>query len=166
MAETTDRFALPLIQPGQAQKELFHNEAIMGLENRLHAIAEAIGIDTPPEDALPGQGWIVGSAPIAAWSGQADRLAVMTAGGWRFAEPVAGMQIWLRTAGHWAIWSGSGWNLDAFPVPGVSVGGVRVVSAQQSAITAPTGGATIDDEARTVLATVLVALRNHGLIAT
>jgi hypothetical protein len=28
MADTTPRFALPFILPGQAQKELFHNEAL------------------------------------------------------------------------------------------------------------------------------------------
>ncbi|HLZ79899.1 MAG TPA: hypothetical protein VKQ09_11235 [Sphingomonas sp.] len=28
MSDATTRFALPLIAPGQAQKELFHNEAL------------------------------------------------------------------------------------------------------------------------------------------
>lgn len=45
------------------------------------------------------------------------------------------------------------------------VGGTKVVGSQQGAITAPTGGATIDSQARTAINAILSAMRTHGLIA-
>lgn len=46
------------------------------------------------------------------------------------------------------------------------VGGTKVVGSQQGAITAPTGGATIDSQARTTINAILNALKGHGLIAS
>lgn len=45
------------------------------------------------------------------------------------------------------------------------VDGVKVVGAQSGAITDPTGGSTVDAEARTAIGSILSALRSHGLIA-
>jgi hypothetical protein len=45
------------------------------------------------------------------------------------------------------------------------VDGVKVVGAQGGPITDPTGGATIDSQARTAIGSILSALRAHGLIA-
>ena len=44
----TDRFALPLLQPGQAQKEMFHNEALAALDLLIQPAVEAVGVNTPP----------------------------------------------------------------------------------------------------------------------
>lgn len=44
------------------------------------------------------------------------------------------------------------------------VNGTKVVGARGSAITAPTGGATIDAEARTAIGTIISRLQAHGLI--
>lgn len=46
------------------------------------------------------------------------------------------------------------------------VNGVKVVGAQGAAITNPTGGATVDAEARTAIDAILARLEAHGLIAT
>lgn len=40
-----------------------------------------------------------------------------------------------------------------------------MISTQGSAITAPTGGATTDAEARTAINSIISALEAHGLIA-
>lgn len=42
----------------------------------------------------------------------------------------------------------------------------RVVSARQSAIAGPTGGSTVDTQARTAINSILSAMRSHGLIET
>lgn len=59
-------------------------------------------------------------------------------------------------------------TVDGFcDVTGVyKVDGVQVVKEQQAAITNPTGGATIDSQARTAITSILTALRAHGLIQT
>ena len=45
------------------------------------------------------------------------------------------------------------------------VDGTKVVGARGAAITDPTGGSTIDSQARTAIGSILSALRAHGLIA-
>lgn len=46
------------------------------------------------------------------------------------------------------------------------VDGVQVVSNQQGTITNPTGGATVDTQARTAINSILTAMKTHGLIAS
>lgn len=62
MSDTSARLGLPLLQPGQAQKELSHNEALIVLEMLVQPCVEALGLETPPSDPEPGQCWVVGSA--------------------------------------------------------------------------------------------------------
>lgn len=45
------------------------------------------------------------------------------------------------------------------------VGGTKVIGEQQATIAAPSGGSTIDAQARTALGSIISALRAHGLIA-
>lgn len=55
-------------------------------------------------------------------------------------------------------------NIDAVGV--YKVDGTQVVKEQQPSISNPTGGTTVDAEARTAIGSILTTLRNHGLIAT
>lgn len=47
----------------------------------------------------------------------------------------------------------------------VKIDGQQILTVQQAAIADPTGGATVDTEARTAVVEILDALRTHGLIA-
>ena len=44
------------------------------------------------------------------------------------------------------------------------IGGEQVVGSRAAAIDSPTGGATVDSEARLAINAILGALREHGLI--
>ncbi|RED16034.1 DUF2793 domain-containing protein [Parasphingopyxis lamellibrachiae] len=166
MTDATDRFGLPLIQPGQAQKELFHNEALALLDGAVHPAAETRGDDVPPVSPAYGQGWIVGTAPTGDWAGHADKFAIWTGGGWRFVESVEGMQIWLRDSGVFSFWTGSEWRDGEQVCDALVIAGQTVVRQQQPAVPDASGGAIIDGEARSAIAAILLALRTHGLIAT
>jgi hypothetical protein len=165
MTDSTPRFALPLLAAGQAQKELFHNEALLALDLLVQATAETLGDPAPPAAPLPGQAWIVGAQPSGDWTGQANGVAGWDDGGWRFVAPIEGMRLWVRTVGLWATFRGGAWQLGREAVASVNVGGVQVVAAQQPAIPAPAGGTVVDQAARTALNAVLEALRTHGLVA-
>ena len=89
-----------------------------------------------------------------------------TAGGWRFLAPFEGQHVWLRADGVWAVRGASGWARGAIVGETLVRDGVQVVGARRAAIAGPTGGSTIDVEARATLAAVLAALRDHGLIAS
>lgn len=165
MPELSDRFALPLLNAGQAQKEIYHNEALAVLDLLAHAAVEDHDLDTPPSSPAPGQCWIVGASPTGAWAGQAGNMAGWTSGGWRFIESRAGMTVWDSGNGHWLHHDGSDWRAGVIAASAIEIGGVQVVGSQQGAIADPAGGSVIDTQARDTLTLVLSALRMHGLIA-
>lgn len=164
MTTATARHKLPLIVPGQAQKEMFHNESLAAIDALLHAAVEGVGDETPPATPGEGRSWIIGANPTGAWAGQPHTLASWTEGGWRFAAAVAGMRATVRATGIEAAWDGAAWRQGEVRALRLLVGGEQVVGARGSAIADPAGGATIDGEARAAVAAVIAALRTHGLI--
>lgn len=166
MTEASDRLALPLLQAGQAQKEIYHNEALARLDLIVAAAAQSVGDNSPPAAPDPGQCWIVGSSPGGAWAGQAGTLAGWTAAGWRFVAAPDGTLVWSIAGGVWARRSAGSWSIGDLPASSLRIGGVQVVGNRQAAIAGPSGGTTVDGEARTAVAAILAGLRAHGLIAS
>lgn len=164
MSETTSRHALPLLQPGQAQKEIWHNEALAMADALLHPVAESERAD-PPTEPAPGQCWLVAAGAGGDWAGQAGALACWTTGGWRFLAPREGMTVWRRDAGCAARHDGSGWETGAIDAQVLRIGGAAVVGPRAAAIADAAGGATVDTEARAAVNALLAALRAHGLLA-
>ena len=165
MSETTPRFALPLLQPGQAQKEIDHNEALALIDGALHPLAETIGDDAPPVAPAVGQAWVVGPAPTGDWTGHGHALALWTGGGWRFVAPSVGMAVWVAATDRPARWDGSAWRDGELVATTLTIAGEQVVGARQAEIGNPSGGASVDFESRSAIAAILAALRTHGLIA-
>lgn len=166
MTDLSDRFALPLLSAGQAQKELYHNEALAVIDLLAQTAVEDHGIDTPPATPSPGQCWIVGPSPSGAWAGHAGALAGWTSGGWRFVSARAGMAAWDMAGGYWLHHDGSGWVAGDVAATSLYIGGLQVVGTQTGAIADPAGGSVVDAEARVAIDLVLTALRTHGLITT
>jgi len=164
MTETSARFALPLILPGQAQKEAFHNEALTVLDAALHAAVEAAPLAAPPDDPEPGRSWLVGDDATGAWAGRDGSLASWTAGGWRFVSPVPGMLVWNIDLGCWLHWSGTGWSDGSLPATALVIGGEQVVGPRLPDVPSPSGGTTIDAEARAAVDALIATLKSHGLI--
>ncbi|MDP5280009.1 DUF2793 domain-containing protein [Sphingomonas sp. DG1-23] len=159
----THRFALPLLQPGQAQKEMTHNEALARLDLALHGAIVAAGVDAPPASPEQGACWLVGGAPEGAWAGHSHALAGWTSSGWIFVEPREGMALWLGSGQGMARFSDGVWRLSELHGK-VFVEGEQVVGARRGAVAEPMGGSTVDAEARAAIVSVLEALRAHGLI--
>jgi hypothetical protein len=163
--DDTDRFALPLLSPGQAQKELFHNEALHRIDALLCPIVEGAPSATPPADPTAGSCYLVGTNASGAWQGSDGWIASFTNGGWRFIAPIEAMQLIDRASGQPVARRGTTWETGVIRAREVWIDGERVVAARQPAIPSPAGGATVDAECRSAVAAVLEALRNHGLIA-
>jgi hypothetical protein len=111
-----------------------------------------------------GASWIVAAGATAAWAGKANQIASWTVGGWRFIDPVSGMIAWNKAIGCWIHWSGMAWSDGSLPAAGIEIDGVQVVGQRQPDVPSPSGGTTIDVEARTAIAGVLATLKSHGLI--
>ena len=164
MADTTPRFALPFILPGQAQKEHFHNEALARIDLALHPAVEGPPASEPPVAPAPGECWIVEPAAAGAWSGSENRLAMWTQSGWRFLAPLPGTCAWNKAAAVPLLWDGYQWREGELASAGLLVNGMRVVGPRQPGVPSPSGGTIIDEEARAAINALTAALMSHGLI--
>lgn len=162
----SQRLALPFIAPGQSQKELFHNEALQMLDTIVAAAVEDVPLNVPPATPEPGQCFIVGPDPSGVWTGHASALAAFSEGGWRFIEPVEGLQAWVKPTSTGAAFHSGAWELGTVRAQRVMIAGVQVVGPRSPAVADPEGGLTVDSQARAATAAILVAMRAHGLIAT
>lgn len=160
----TTRLALPLIEPGQAQKEMSHNEALALLDLLVQPSAIAAEAETPPADPEAGQCWILGAAPGGAWAGRAGAIAGWIDSGWRFVLPREGTRLWIEESQCFAHFSSGSWTLGESHGR-VIVEGVQIVGARAGAIANPSGGTVIDSEARAALNAILETIREHGLIS-
>lgn len=166
MADMTDRLALPLLSAGQAQKEQTHNEALTLLSAMVQPVVQSVAPAGVPASPQPGQCWIVGNGAAGAWSGKDGSIACWTQGGWRFAVPFDGMQVWSLADNLSATRVSGAWETGTVRAASVRIGSVQLVGQRQPAIADPAGGITIDAEARIAIASMLSAMRTHGLIAT
>ena len=153
MTEMTPRWAFPLIAPGQAQKEMTHNEALAQLDIVVAASAIACGEVTPPASPAPGQAWIIGTGAAGDWAGQDGAIAGWTDGGWRFVAPRPGMLVWVEALARYARFSGvDGWIIGA------------PLGPPQSPVPEPSGGAIVDLEARSAIVAILARLQQVGIV--
>jgi hypothetical protein len=164
--DSSPRLSLPFLSPGQAQKELYHNESLQILDSLIAAAVEEPPRNDPPDPPITGTCFLVGLSPTGDWIGHACALATYTAAGWRFAAPTEGMEAWVKSASVSAIFIQGGWQVGTLFGSKVMIDGIQVVGPQASSIADSTGGTTVDSEARAVISSILTALRQHGLISS
>ena len=109
MSDTT-RLGLPLIEAGQAQKHVTHNEALRLLDGLVQAAVLQRTLAAPPGGAAEGDLHIVGPAPTGAWSGHADHLALRRDGSWTFLVPGVGWGVWVIAESRPVFWTGTVWR--------------------------------------------------------
>ena len=83
-----------------------------------------------------------------------------------FARSAEGMTLYERGSGTWAVYRNGDWEFGKLRGAALLIDGVQVVGSRAAAIASPTGGTTVDTEARATLGAILGALRGHGLIDT
>jgi len=139
----TPRLGLPLLFVGQSGKEFTVNEAHARIDALLHPATEGEAND-PPASPAEGECWLTGTAPAGDWAGHPAELACYEAGTWIFIAPRDGMRLLDRSTGQVRFYRGS-WNAPATP-------------------SGPTGGATIDAEARTAIGDLIAVLAQAGVL--
>jgi hypothetical protein len=163
--EFTERLSLPFILPGQAQKEVSHNEALQLLDALVAGAIQGIATNDPPAAPAPGTCYLIGQAPSGEWAGHAGCIAVYADAGLRFIQPTEGMYFWVKSTQTFAVYGEGGWEIGAVHAARVLVNGVQVVGERADAIADPSGGTAVDVEARSTLVQILAVLRQHGLIS-
>lgn len=162
MAETTERYLLPLLQPGQAQKEVTHNEAVAGIDALLHLAVESRTTTVPPAAGVTGI-WIVGVGAVGIWSGRAGAVAVATSAGWSYVAPRDGCLAFVKDLGVFAVFTGGAWVSDVWPIRALRIDNRTMLGAEPTALPAVSGGTVVDTQARAALAAIANLLRNMGL---
>lgn len=142
-ASATSRFALPLLHSGQAQKEVFVNEALALTDTLLHCTVEGEAI-VPAENALEGQAWLIGTGASGEWADHDDEIAVRRGAAWAFIEPRDGMRLFDLSAGRELLFFGF-WRKASLPVE-------------------PLGGSSVDGEARAAINDLVAALQALGIL--
>lgn len=144
----TARFGMPMLFPGQAEKELTHNEALVVIDAVLAANVEGIASDPGSLAPQAGQCWLIGAGAIGAWAGMENSIALWTGSGWRCIPARPGHQVYGNDIGARYVFGSAGWTAS-------------------SVATRPGGGAVIDTEARAAIEAVIDLMVVHGLaIAT
>lgn len=164
MANSTTRLKLPLILPGQAQKELFHNEALQRLDILVQAAAAGGPLNSPPDRPDVGATYLVGDEPEGEWRNHSHHISSYTEAGWIYLAPLAGMRIALPD-GTIAHFRDGAWSFGELEASTLRLNGRQVLGGALRSIQSPSEGAVIDAEARRTLEQVLALLKEHGLIA-
>ena len=146
------RLGLPLLVPGQGQKDITHNEALLTLDMLVQPAVTSATLAAPPAEPPVGACWLVPAGAAGAWSGRDGCVAMWSSGGWRFAIPAEGWTTWVSDTAVAVRREGGGWvPVRGFPDPAPSV-------------VEPAGGAVIDIEARNAIASILASLTGLGLL--
>ena len=155
---------MPLIVPGQAGKDIIHNEALERLAILVQPTVESVGDTTPPAEPVVGRAWILGDAPTGAWAGYPHAIAAWTGGGWRFVMADEGMTAWVAPSRLAAQFLDGAWEVGEVRAHRLSIDGAASVGLPQPAPAEPVEGENIDAESRSSIVAILDVLRYHGLI--
>lgn len=166
MTANTPRNIFPLLAAGQAQKEVTHNEALMLADILIQPAIESAAFTNPPLFPTAGQCWLVASPASGAWAGKEGHLAAWSESGWIFIAPRTGLETTDLSNGQCVRYDGTAWTSGVIKASSVQIAGQQVLASRQTAISNPTGGETIDSQARITINNILSALRSHGLIAS
>lgn len=136
------RFGLPFLFAGQAQKEFFVNDAFARLDFLLHPVIEE-ELPDPPADPDNGKAWLAGDSATGDWAGRDGMIAGYQANSWVMLDPTPGMRVWDRATSQLLVFTDT-WQRLAEP-------------------SLPTGGTTVDTEARSAIINLIETLRNAGV---
>lgn len=93
--EYTNRLKLPLLVPNQSGKEIFHNEAIITLDNIIQNCILDKDLATPPENPNSGDIYIIANNATDEWLNKDNNIAFYD-NGWRFLEQKEGFTFFIK----------------------------------------------------------------------
>lgn len=149
MADVSARLGLPLLVPGQGQKDITHNEALLQLDMLVQPVVLTASALVAPENREAGACWLVPPGAGSDWAGRDGEIACWTSGGWRFVVPREGWTVWVADEAVALRRVGGIWRNHP------SVG---------APVVPPSGGAVVDAEARIAINALLDRLRDSGVI--
>ncbi|WP_165362102.1 DUF2793 domain-containing protein [Qipengyuania thermophila] len=139
----TSRASLPLLHPGQAQKEFILNESLARIDALLHPGVAGVAASLP-QDPASGECWLVAEDAAGPLAAEAGAIAAFDGAQWTFCKPVPGMTVLDRGAGCIRMFT------DRWSTP--------------AELAAPAGGSVVDGEARAAIVAIMQALASLSLV--
>ena len=139
----TQNLSLPLLLTGQAQKEFFVNQALSLLDGLWQRSVQG-SISSPPETRSEGDCYRITAPATDSWAGHEASIAIWSGGAWQIIAPTSGLQIFDQAEGLMLRFDGQ-WRTGEYVAP-------------------PIGGATVDTEARSAIASLIEALQSSGIL--
>jgi hypothetical protein len=116
MTQNSIHLSLPLIQNGQAQKHVTHNEALALLDQVVQL--SVLGQVSAPSGTEPeGARYIVTGPATGDFLGQEMQLAQYEGGAWSFAMPQTGWIAWDQQLSAQVVFDGMSWREASTGVP-------------------------------------------------
>ena len=111
MASTTN-IGLPEISQSQANKYITHNEALWRLDALVQGHVIDRDIDDAPGSPSNGDSYIISSTPAAGgWVGASQYDIAYYQGGWYYATPQEGWELWVDDEDVKVQFNGSYWQI-------------------------------------------------------
>ena len=115
------------------------------IDSLLMGVIEA-SLATPPSAPADGAAYRLLSGADDDWTGHDGEIALRIGGSWNFISPTEGMSVFDKNA-RVQLHYDSGWATASIP-------------------TQPTGGTTVDAEARTAISEIVDTLKTAGILPT
>jgi len=107
---TTDKLALPFLQPGQALKTITHNEALQRLDTGLYLACSNMAAEVLPTHPIDGETLVLSAAFTSNHPNEnAGDIAVFRDGVWLWFTPKAGWTLWDTDDETLRIFDGENW---------------------------------------------------------
>lgn len=105
----TTKLNLPLLDSGQENQIVVHNEAISMLDALWQLSVISMDLDSPPVSPSAGDTYIVKAPGYGAWEDMANYIAAFVNGAWQLFEPSAGWRVYDNNTGALMIFDGADW---------------------------------------------------------
>ena len=84
MTNSSTNLSLPFLLSSQTQKHATYNEAIVSIDNLLMLNIKSRQINSPPNDAIEGDRYIIPSNSIGDWSDKNGQIAAYNNLAWNY----------------------------------------------------------------------------------
>lgn len=105
----TPLLQLPLLEAGQAQKHVTHNEALLRLDALIQLSVISRSVAVPPGTPVDGDRYLLGASPTGLWSGHGGEIAARQAGSWIYYPPRKGWRLWVEDEDALLAYNGTAW---------------------------------------------------------
>ena len=110
MTNSSTNLSLPFLLSSQTQKHATYNEAIVSIDNLLMLNIKSRQINSPPNDAIEGDRYIIPSNSIGEWSDKNGQIAAYNNLAWNYYPSKSGFLAFISEENLFLVFDGLEWQ--------------------------------------------------------